>query len=422
MKSDKSFVMTVAYIMPLLTLACAAGIFFSAKYHKQFTDLEVLPILFFMLSCMSCLIALVAVALYDITDKKHAAVSKDFEQLKFKESVLSAKSRDDEFMKESLSAIREIANKINNDIDMDSINSEVLKQLAGLLGSKDGQEITMYLLDELNGELQPKAHLLGNTVYLGEALKKTSIDRTGVAEAFESCKTTFAACGKDEIVIIFPLSVAGRIAGVLRIKTYHEGTSSEKGDWLKLIETHLRSFTSVFSLAIRTPDFYMKAVIDGLTGLYTKRHFYNQLSYWVSAAKRSQEPFCLIMLDIDHFKKINDTYGHLTGDIVLKGVGDIVLKSLRSTSQAFRYGGEEIAIILPSTTIAEAEVAAERLRKKMEKTSFESESGKALKITISLGLAEWTESMADEKSLVASADKALYKAKETGRNKYCIST
>ena len=99
---------------------------------------------------------------------------------------------------------------------------------------------------------------------------------------------------------------------------------------------------------------------------------------------------------------------------IVKAIFDTIVKTLGR--------GEEIAIILPSTNIDETEVAAERLRKKIEKSSFETDSAKPLKATISLGLAEWADSMADEKTLIASADKALYKAKETGRNRYCIST
>ena len=126
------------------------------------------------------------------------------------------------------------------------------------------------------------------------------------------------------------------------------------------------------------------------------------------------------MFDIAHFKKVNDTYGHLTGDVVLKGVSETLKATLRATSTAYRYGGEEIAIILPLSSKEDARVFAERLRKKIESQNFVSDTGQKLKVTISLGVAEYKAEMADFKELISQADTALYRAKQGGRNQTIV--
>jgi diguanylate cyclase (GGDEF)-like protein len=166
-------------------------------------------------------------------------------------------------------------------------------------------------------------------------------------------------------------------------------------------------------------------VEDALTGLATKRHFIHQLQTFLALARRHEEPLCLIMVDIDHFKKVNDTYGHLTGDLVLRDVAQILMKSIRKggdlAHSAYRYGGEELSIILPKTDLARAKQVAERIRSTVEEKTFKSHKGQKLRVTISLGLAQLQPQMGTHEELIALADAALYQAKQSGRNRTVVA-
>ena len=157
---------------------------------------------------------------------------------------------------------------------------------------------------------------------------------------------------------------------------------------------------------------------DGLTGLYNRRHWQERLDEEVLRVQRQPRPLSLLMFDLDHFKRVNDRHGHLTGDEVLRAVGELVHTTLRRTDVAGRYGGEEFAVLLPDTTLEGATLVAERLREGAE--ALRVTAGEAsIALTISLGVAEWHAGMADGAALVAAADEALYDAKRSGRNRIC---
>lgn len=158
------------------------------------------------------------------------------------------------------------------------------------------------------------------------------------------------------------------------------------------------------------------AITDELTQLYNSRRFYKQLDAEVYRHKRYKHPLSLLFLDIDNFKKYNDTYGHLLGDKVLAGLGRIIKSCLRTIDSAYRYGGEEFTVILPETEGNEAVVVASRIRVLMKAEKFTPGAGKIVKITISIGVTEYCP---DERisSFVERADKAMYIAKQKGKNK-----
>ncbi len=158
---------------------------------------------------------------------------------------------------------------------------------------------------------------------------------------------------------------------------------------------------------------------DGLTQLYNRRHWQDRLDEEFSRSRRYQHPMTLILFDLDHFKSINDNYGHLAGDAILVRVSEIVRKALRDSDIAGRYGGEEFAIILPSTDMSGSLVVAERLRKNIEesKVTFD---GQEIPFTSSFGVAEFNDQLTDSDKLIASADDALYQAKENGRNQVVV--
>jgi len=158
------------------------------------------------------------------------------------------------------------------------------------------------------------------------------------------------------------------------------------------------------------------AVTDGLTGLFNHRHFQETLAQEFNRLERFSEPISLLIIDIDHFKKINDSYGHPVGDAVLKKVSGIIRKTIRNIDIPARYGGEEFAVILLGTDTNGALKMAERLRKSIADAKFSSEQN-AFNVTVSIGISTNAREMRKKEDLVEQADKALYNAKRTGRNR-----
>ena len=163
-----------------------------------------------------------------------------------------------------------------------------------------------------------------------------------------------------------------------------------------------------------------QVIRDSMTQLYNHHHFRQLLQSELARAQRYKRPLSLLFGDIDHFKTINDTFGHLAGDRVIKALATKLRMATRDSDHAARYGGEEFAVILTETTIEDAKMIAERLRSEIE--SMEITFGdKPISVTLSFGIAGLTDNKkADIDELIGRADKALYKAKEQGRNR-CIS-
>lgn len=158
------------------------------------------------------------------------------------------------------------------------------------------------------------------------------------------------------------------------------------------------------------------SVTDGLTGLYNRRHFETNLEREFIRTKRYPCDLSLALIDIDYFKQVNDTYGHQFGDYVLKEISSILMKSFRKTDMIYRYGGEELTVILTETSMEKAVIPLERLRETIAEHVF-SYNGEETRITISIGVGMNTSSVNSEKELIECADKALYRAKQEGRNK-----
>lgn len=158
------------------------------------------------------------------------------------------------------------------------------------------------------------------------------------------------------------------------------------------------------------------SITDGLTKLYNHRYFQDELARAFDEAQRYQRPLSLAILDIDFFKKINDSHGHAVGDEVLKTISKLFRDSARSTDLVARYGGEEFAVMMPETDLDDAMTFAEKIRSIIESTSISTQAGE-LKATISIGVSSVPRSkIRAAKEMIVAADKALYRAKRAGRN------
>lgn len=166
-------------------------------------------------------------------------------------------------------------------------------------------------------------------------------------------------------------------------------------------------------------------VHDELTGLLTSKSFFSELRREAARAEAESMPFCVLMMDLDHFKEVNDTYGHLAGSETLEVVGAVIKKTLRAGDVGARFGGEEFAAFLLDADYAQGLVAAERVRSAIEKHEFpavrqgSAEEPRTHRMTISVGVAVFPEDARDPIQLVEMADSALYRAKRSGRNRVC---
>jgi diguanylate cyclase (GGDEF)-like protein len=162
---------------------------------------------------------------------------------------------------------------------------------------------------------------------------------------------------------------------------------------------------------------------DDLTGLLSSRSFFSEMRRESARAKAEGRSFCVLMMDVDHFKNVNDTYGHLTGSKTLEEIGQCIIAIMRSGDAASRFGGEEFAAFLLDADLPQAFVAAERIRLGIESKGFTViKQGKASQthhVTISIGIASYPEDSSDPIELVEMADSALYRAKREGRNRVC---
>lgn len=173
---------------------------------------------------------------------------------------------------------------------------------------------------------------------------------------------------------------------------------------------------------IKSKDFeqqYKLATTDGLTGLYNHRYFQEQMTSALEHAKRYETEFSLIIIDIDYFKKFNDSFGHQCGDRVLRAVAQTLKKNVRATDIVCRYGGEEMSIILPNISHKDAVFTAQKLCKTVSEQEVRTNSDKTTNVTISLGVATFPKDAETVQDMIKSADERLYHAKENGRNQVC---
>ena len=204
-----------------------------------------------------------------------------------------------------------------------------------------------------------------------------------------------------------------RLALIIIRKT--SGTFSVSGMGL------VKAMSSHIAVAFDNAALYQIAITDELTGLYSKRHFWNSIEKKFALFEQYGEKLTLLLIDIDDFKKVNDTHGHPVGDLVLKKVSQCILQSTRDEDIDFRYGGEEFAVLLPASKSSAGRFVAERIRKKIEETIFTADELE-LRLTVSVGVASCPEHAQTIKDLIVESDKALYVAKRSGKNRVALSS
>ncbi|MCE1247709.1 MAG: diguanylate cyclase [Firmicutes bacterium] len=214
-----------------------------------------------------------------------------------------------------------------------------------------------------------------------------------------------------------------RIKALFRIKELHDELIKSNKELVELNQKLQKSLDENKKLQAeleeKNEQLLQLSRHDGLTNLYNRRTFYELMDNELSRAKRYSLPLSCIMLDIDHFKSVNDTYGHLAGDFVLNKVAKILLKNSRQNDIVARYGGEEFVLLLPNTNSKQADIVAERIRKEIETTGFLFSDHK-IAMSISCGVGQLFDEDEDKNMFLKAIDEELYRAKRQGRNQTCV--
>ncbi len=221
-------------------------------------------------------------------------------------------------------------------------------------------------------------------------------------------------------LLMVPIMLRGKPIGVIAVadRTGGEGFTADDEDLLLTLAFHAAFAIEKVNLH---EEIVKMASTDGLTGLNNHMSFQERLAEEIERARRYGSRVSLLMIDIDHFKDFNDTFGHVSGDEVLKKIGRILMDNIRAIDFASRYGGEEFTVILPEVSLDGAVIVAERIREAVEKNPVRI-NGKEAVVTLSIGVATFPDDALSREDLIDRADKALYLAKRTGRNKVCAYT
>jgi len=308
-----------------------------------------------------------------------------------------------------LSAMRDLSLIANDEVDFEGILERALGIIAGLF---DASEIQIFLNDpDATDGLRLAALRKRNKISFSEG--EGSKGNRKAAQTALSERRSFYKLTKARLMAVSLLVADKEAVGSVAVFAPRRERDEE---WGREFFRDLCYITKHIALVIRKPALYDRAVLDGLTGLYTKRHFLEQGARQLSAARRLGTDLTLIIVDIDHFKLVNDTHGHVTGDIVLAAVSELIRTAVREYDMVYRFGGEEICVVSPNCPLEAALALAERIRLKLEAAQIKGDAEQLVPITASLGVTAFKPDMKDIGAFVAAADSWLYKAKEEGRN------
>jgi diguanylate cyclase (GGDEF)-like protein len=323
-----------------------------------------------------------------------------------------------------------LANEINSTIEYQKVLEVIIEMIIKLIGAS---RCSLFLLEPGATELQEVIRFDETGIQPGSRVLKVGEGIAGYVAQHAVDEMIFTLSREDvekdyslrslltnnpiPTVICAPLVQRNELIGLVNIEAIDK-LDQERENLLTFLANFAAISLQNAKLFKKTQDL---ANFDGLTNLYTRRYFTEFLSKEIERAKRYHHELSLMMVDIDHFKKINDTYGHQIGDFVLKETAQVLIKNTRKVDLSARYGGEEFAIVLPETALENARVVGERIRKCVNEHLFVW-AAHTLKVTLSVGVSSFLPEREDEtlEKLIKRADAALYEAKETGRNRVCV--
>ena len=283
----------------------------------------------------------------------------------------------------------------------------------------DPQQETQQLIGEIYGQLDYKNLFYTDSIGAIKAIYSGNIQLILSNEQRDIEKL---GPGMSQSVALLPLRRGNHIIGSLHLgsrdhERFHPGLG---GEFL----LHLGTIISVcLESSINQERYKHLSLVDLLTRAKNRRFFFQALATEIARSKRSKKPLACLFIDIDHFKVVNDTHGHLTGDRALRSVADTIVPLLRQSDVLARFGGEEFTILLPDCDLSHAEEIAERIRDKIAHISIANDQQQSFQLSVSIGVSYWQEgqkgfadSEAIQNHLISQADKGVYRAKEDGRN------
>ena len=343
------------------------------------------------LTLLPALLFLTAVFLFHQYRRNH------LEQAKAEAAELATKEA--EHRAEDLERLVGFGQALGRSLDFDSIRASVSQHLPGIAGTDN-----VWVLVQQGADWQA---LSGDTRGAEDVLQWGDL-----AEQLLASSADKPFGGTSDRAIGFPLIVGGKAMGVLGVRAQGGLLSPDRR---RIIE----AAAALLAVSIKNAQLFREvrdnSVRDGLTGCFTRTHALDVIDAELRRARRSQTPVSLIMFDLDHFKDVNDRYGHLCGDAVLSAVGKRMKEVLRGSDLKCRYGGEEFLVLLPETPLHGARRVAETLRREIAERPVPW-SGEGLTITASFGLAQTMPGEVNVQAVIARADQALYRAKDDGRN------
>jgi diguanylate cyclase (GGDEF)-like protein len=328
--------------------------------------------------------------------------------------------RDEVTRSEAISeGVRKLGNSLKK-IDNDDFWTQITRISAELLNS---ERASLLVRDENSGKLTVRAsigsavdlqrtsnvgaRIANQTFERGESLVVSDIDAAGIGRAPSDWKY------KTSSFISYPITIGDRRLAVMNFTDRADGGSFVERDLevLNTIAPQIAVALDRGKLQVRAGELEKRSITDSLTGLMNRGYIEERLIEEMNRASRYRFPMSLLMIDVDHFKSYNDSYGHPAGDVALRLVAGVLKRTLRAADVAARYGGEEFAVLLPQTPVEQASWIAERIRQRVERTEFPKRQ-----VTISLGVAGFSNEFDEPKDWITAADMALYEAKEHGRN------
>jgi diguanylate cyclase (GGDEF)-like protein len=345
----------------------------------------------------------------------------------------SVNERDLKRSNRELAVLRELNTELERSLELDDVTQAIAQGTVQELGyrravvwrARDGElhatGAAGFSADDL--EVLAGLHLTVGAGPVGEAvaaraprlLSREDARPAALADAFEI----------DSPLVLVPLSSEGRLLGLLTVEVAAPLGHAPKlrGRDLRILATLATEASLALDNARLHAELRDLAITDALTGVYNHRYFQQRLQDELDravrrAAEGRAEPISLFLMDIDFFKKVNDRFGHPSGDELLRSFAKLTLRVLRSSDVVCRYGGEEFAVILPETDAEQAMQVAERLREAVERSNFTGADGRYLgQVTSSFGVETYESGLPSRSEMIQRADEALYHAKEHGRNR-----
>lgn len=409
-----TYLLGVALLLPIGTIVLVTYFFtrmnpFNPEVQSDPWAFSIIAVAGGLSALMATLLALFASATY----RARVRYENEYRQLLryLNEDVAKERTR---LMRnlDLVSAAQQVSMAIKQEVDFERILSVVLEQLEHFARS---DSISVFTIDD-TGKPAARAERRNGVDRFPPALTPDAVEDSLVEPAIRAGRQVCELNEKTgEFVMAVYFSTPDGARGVVRIARNVADEPDFESE-MPAYEQAVGQLVRMVSLGLKTASMWDRAIKDEKTGLYNANHYQDQMKRQVAIAQRTNAPLSLIMLDIDKFKHINDTYGHLAGDKVLAEVSAIIKREARESDTPYRYGGEELCIVCCGTHELDAAQAAERMRYKIACMEFHDDRGRLLPISASFGVAEFGPSMKTEKDLKEGCDRALYVAKEGGRN------